>query len=99
MLGSIYFAQDAHDRAITHLEKARAYSLAAGIGDPSGLVQVEATLCDVYRIGGRFEPAEEACASAMEHARQAGEGARQLATLKLGQLRGEQGRDAESLQL
>ncbi|WP_125077406.1 tetratricopeptide repeat protein [Pseudoxanthomonas sp. SGT-18] len=99
MLGNIYFAQDAHDRAITHLEKARTYALASGAGDPAGLVQVETTLCDVHRIGGHLAQAEEACASALEHARRAGPGARHLATLKLGQLRSEQGRHQESRQL
>ena len=99
MLGSIYFAQDAHDRAIAHLEKARAYALAGGIADPDGLVRIETTLCDVHRIGGRLDAAESACASAVTHARRAGEAARHLATLKLGQLRGEQGRYRESLEL
>src|SRR5690606_13116191 len=98
MLGSIYFAQDAHERAITHLEKARTYALASGNDDPGALVRIETTLCDVHRIGHRHDAAEEACASALEHARDGGTGM-PLATLKLAQLRGEQGRHTESLQL
>ncbi len=98
MLGSIYFAQDAHQRAITHLEKARTYALASGNEDPGALVRIETTLCDVHRIGHHHDAAEEACASALGHAREGGTG-QPLATLKLAQLRGEQGRHAESLQL
>lgn len=99
MLGNLYFAQDAHDRAVVHLEKARSYARAAGGGDPAGLVQIETTLCDVHRIGGRLETAEEACGSALAQARRGDRPVRDLAVLKLGQLRSDQGRHGDSLAL
>lgn len=97
MIGRVYFGRDDHTEAIAHLRTARARFL-QGTSPPGALVRVETALCDVYRIGGHLADAERVCASALAHARRDGVGI-DLALLKLGQLRGEQGRYVESQRL
>lgn len=96
MIGKVYFGHDDHAAAIAHFRQAR--TRFAQSSPPGALVRVETSLCDVYRIGSHFDEAEEACTSALTHARRDGVGV-DLALLKLGQLRGEQGRHAESQRL
>jgi non-specific serine/threonine protein kinase len=91
MLGAIYFGQDKHDAAVAEFEKSRALYRSLGGRHAAALVQVETALCDVHRIGDHLVEAEAACDSALRHARESDSGLA-LATLKLGQLRGEQGR-------
>ena len=95
MVAAVSFAQDRHDEAIAAYERARDLYRGAGPGNEAALVRVETGLCDVQRIAGRLPRAEQACQSALRLARAAGE---QLAfaTLKLGQLRTEQGRYEEA---
>ena len=96
MVGSVFFAQDRHADAIAQYEHAR--SLYRRLGDDWALATLDTALCDVHRIAGDLAAAEGACRSALRRADLSGQG-RALAVLKLGQLRGEQGRDAESLAL
>lgn len=98
MVARVYFAHDRHADAIDQYALARDLYLSLGDAPIDQLVVVETGLCDVHRIVGDLAAAEDACLSA--HARTgSGSASAELATLKLGQLRGEQGRDAEALGL
>ncbi len=91
MVGAVSFAQDRHDAAIVEYERARDLYRSAGPGHDAALVRIETGLCDVQRIASRLERAERSCQSALQLARASGEQL-DFATLKLGQLRTEQGR-------
>ena len=95
MVGSVLFARDEHAAAIGELDRARALYNAAGAGNDAALTRVETALCDVRRIASDFAQAEDACMAAWTRARRTGTELA-LATLKLGQLRTEQGRYAEA---
>jgi non-specific serine/threonine protein kinase len=94
MVGAVLFARDRHADAVDQLERARTLYRAAG-DESAALTRVETTLCDVHRIAGDFARAEDACMAAWTRARETGQ-ALPLATLKLGQLRTEQGRYPEA---
>lgn len=101
LIGNVYFGQDRHAGAIAHYTRARDLLLdhdepARRAGD---LVRIEAGLCDVHRIARDLVQAEAACAAALAQARAGDPADRDFATLKLGQLRNEQGRYHESLSL
>ena len=98
MVGSVYFAQDRHPEAIARFDRARALYRGLGQAQAGALTRVETQLCDVHRIAGDLARAGQACQSAWQRARRSGDDLA-LATLKLGQLRGEQNRDRESLAL
>ena len=98
LVADVYFGQDRHADAIVEYERARALYRGLGGEHARAMVEVETGLCDVHRIAGQLELAREACESAMRHAPDAG-AARDLATLKLGQLRGEEGANEASLAL
>ena len=91
MVGTVYFGQDDHAAAIAQFRRARERYLRDGKDHGAALVRVETALCDVYRIGDRLAEAEQACDWALRRARASGSGVA-LATLKVGQLRAEQGR-------
>jgi non-specific serine/threonine protein kinase len=95
MVGAVFFAQDRHDEAIAAYQRARELYRSAGAGHDAARVRVDTGLCDVQRIAGRLRGAEEACQSALQLARESGEQL-DFATLKLGQLRAEQGRYGEA---
>lgn len=98
MVAAVYFAHDRHVDAIEQYERARDIYRTLDDATADEVVAVETGLCDVHRIAGELAAAEDACLAA--HARAGGAGAaREVATLKLGQLRGEQGRDEEALGL
>ena len=98
LVAAVFFAHDRHADAIAQYERAREIYRSLDAPPAAELVAVETGLCDVHRIAGALAAAEDACQAA--HARAAATGAaRDVATLKLGQLRGEQGRDEESLAL
>ena len=94
MVGPVLFARDRHAAAIDELERARALYRGAG-NDEEALVRVETALCDVHRIASDFARAEEACMAAWNRARRTGSDVA-LASLKLGQLRTEQGHYADA---
>ena len=98
MVASVYFAQDRHADAIAEFGHARRLYLRSPAAHAGELVGVETGLCDVHRIAGNLATAQEACLSAHRRAGDAGTGLA-TATLKLGQLRGEQGREQEALAL
>jgi non-specific serine/threonine protein kinase len=95
MVGAVAFAQDRHDTAIAEYQRARDLYASAGKANAAARVRVETGLCDVQRIASRLERAEEACASAVRLAKESGAEV-DFATLKLGQLRTEQGRYEEA---
>lgn len=89
LVANIYFGQDRHALAIDHYRKARA--LYRPLGDAQALIRVETGLCDVQRIANDLAAAEEACDSALRRSEDVPV-ERSFATLKMGQLRTEQGR-------
>jgi non-specific serine/threonine protein kinase len=91
MVAAVAFAQDRHDTAIAEYERARDLYASAGKGNAAARVRVQTGLCDVQRIASRLERAERACAEALRLANASGVEV-DFATLKLGQLRTEQGR-------
>ena len=95
MVDTVLFARDRHAEAIGELEHARALYRTAGEHDGAALTRVETALCDVHRIASDFARAEEACMAAWNRARRSGSEL-PFATLKLGQLRTEQGRYADA---
>ncbi|HVI59428.1 MAG TPA: tetratricopeptide repeat protein [Luteimonas sp.] len=95
MVGSVLFARDRHAAAVAEFERARALYRALPGEQGADLARVEAGLCDVHRIAGDLRSAEQACLSALAHARRANADV-PYATLKLGQLRTEQGRYTEA---
>lgn len=102
MVAAVYFAHDRHADAIEQFDRARALyrSLQGATATPTELVAVETGLCDVHRIAGDLARAQDACLSAHALASASDSKAdRDLATLKLGQLRGEQGLDDAALDL
>lgn len=96
MVAAVFFTHDRHADAIAHYDRSRALYLSLEAPPAAALVAVETGLCDVHRIAGDLGLAQAACLAASTRAAASGEG-RDLATLKLGQLRGEQGLDEESL--
>ena len=99
LVANVYFAQDRHADAIAEYDRARALYRGLGADHLDALVVVETGLCDVHRIAGDLATAQEECQAAWRHAEAAGGDVRDVATLKLGQLRGEQGADQASLAL
>lgn len=95
LVADVYFGHDDHAAAIDHYRRALALYRRARPLQSDAMVQVETSLCDVQRIAARLIEAEAACTAALRRAREAGTGVA-LATLKLGQLRGEQGRYRQS---
>jgi len=95
MVAAVDFAQDRHDAAIAAYKRAGALYRQAGDGHAAARVRVDTGLCDVQRIAGRLEEAEASCGSALRLARATG-AELDFATLKLGQLRTEQGRYPEA---
>lgn len=95
LVGDVYFGHDEHAAAIDHYRRALALYRRARPLQSDAMVRVETSLCDVQRIAARLIEAEAACTAALRRAREAGTGVA-LATLKLGQLRGEQGRYRQS---
>lgn len=95
LVGDVYFGHDEHAAAIDHYRRALALYRRARPLQVDAMVRVETSLCDVQRIAARLIEAEAACTAALRRAREAGTGVA-LATLKLGQLRGEQGRYPQS---
>jgi non-specific serine/threonine protein kinase len=95
MVGAVLFARDQHAAAIGELERARALYDTAGAGNDAALTRVETALCDVRRIASDFAQAEDACMAAWTRAQRSG-AEMAFATLKLGQLRTEQGRYADA---
>src|SRR5690606_34355078 len=99
LVAEVYFAQDRHADAVAEFNRARALYLSLSPPDAGALVDVETGLCDVHRIAGDLDEAQEACDAALAHAAGAGAAQRDLAMLKMGQLRGEQGQEEASLAL
>lgn len=96
LVGSVYFGQDQHARAIAHYVKARdLFERRRGALNADDRVRIHARLCDVYRIGNRIAEAEAACAAALAAAHAPAN--RDFALLKLGQLHAEKNRFAEAL--
>ena len=91
LVANIYFGQDRHALAIDHYRKARALYQPLGADQAQALIRVETGLCDVQRIANDLAAAEEACDSALRRSEDA-PAERSFATLKMGQLRTEQGR-------
>ncbi|MBJ7575607.1 tetratricopeptide repeat protein [Luteimonas sp. MC1828] len=96
MLGTIHFGHDRHAEAAAAFSRARALYAPLAPRHAEALVRAGAALCDVHRIGNRLEEAASACETAAADARANGAGL-DLAALKLGQLRSEQGNDREAL--
>lgn len=96
MVAAVFFTHDRHADAVDHYDRARELYRSLDLPPAAALVAVETGLCDVHRIAGNLGRAQEACLAASSRAAASGKG-RDLATLKLGQLRGEQGLDEESL--
>ncbi|MCM2335679.1 MAG: tetratricopeptide repeat protein [Pseudomonas sp.] len=95
LVADVYFGHDDHAAAIDHYRRALALYRTVRPTQDETLVRVETSLCDVLRIAARLVEAEAACMGALRRAQATGSGAA-LATLKLGQLRGEQGRYRQS---
>lgn len=91
LVANVFFGQDRHTLAISHYRQARALYRGLGADQLPALIRVETGLCDVQRIANDLAAAEEACASALRRSEDA-PAQRPFATLKMGQLRTEQGR-------
>jgi len=91
LVANVYFGQDRHALAINHYRQARALYRGLGRDQIPALIRVETGLCDVQRIANNLAAAEEACASALRRSEDA-PAERAFASLKMGQLRTEQGR-------
>jgi non-specific serine/threonine protein kinase len=91
LVATVFFGQDRHALAIGHYRQARALYRGLGADQLPALIRVETGLCDVQRIANDLAAAEEACASALRRSEDA-PAQRPFATLKMGQLRTEQGR-------
>ncbi|UNK48372.1 tetratricopeptide repeat protein [Lysobacter sp. S4-A87] len=91
LVANVFFGQDRHALAIQHYRQARALYRGLAPDQLPALIRVETGLCDVQRIANNLAAAEEACASALRRSEEAS-AERPFATLKMGQLRTEQGR-------